>query len=432
MRWRYFLAAFVALTTLGAAQAQTVPGNLQLQRIPNASTLFSFPIGVRAPNDNSGRLFVIEKCGTIRVIKNGALLPTPFLSTTVNGGCSGLGDERGLLGLAFHPNFSTNRKFYISYTRAAGGTPLGSTSDQVVAEYLADASNGDIADATTRREIIAIPDLASNHNGGDIHFGADGFLYYSMGDGGPQNDPNEFAQNIWRRTVSGRSYYLLGKIMRLDIDGTTANASAELCGTVTGQTAQYRIPASNPLVGSTDSCDEIFHRGFRNPWRFSFDLETGEMYIGDVGQNTIEEVDVAPASVPTNFGWKCFEGTNTFFTTGACNPLPANLVGPILQYSHGARCSIVGGYRYRGPIVALRGAYFYGDSCTGEIFIGIQSGANWTSSVWNTVPAESGFPYSLVGFGQSQNGRLFAADAGGKLYEITVPDTESVFANGFE
>jgi glucose/arabinose dehydrogenase len=434
MRLIRSLAALALFAASSLVMAQTIPADLTLVRVPNASTLFSLPVALRAPNDNSGRLFVVEKCGVIKIIKNGALLATPFLTVPVNTGCSTVGDERGLLGLAFHPNFATNKKFYVAYTRS-GGVNLGSVSDQLIAEYQVSAADSDIADASTARPIITIPDLFGNHNGGDIHFGPDGFLYYSMGDGGSANDPNEFAQNLWRKTVNTRSYYLLGKIMRIDINSTTPNASDEMCGTVTGQTAAYSIPPSNPMVGSTQTCDEIYHFGLRNPWRFSFDRLTNEMYIGDVGQGSREEIDVSAPGVTSNFGWKCREGTSTFFSTGSCNPLPANMIEPILEYTHSAgRCSMVGGFRYRGPITLLQGAYFYGDSCTGEIWIGIKSGLTWSSSVWTAVTAEAGFPYSLVAFGESQSGQLYAVDAGGKLLLISSPSNlpNDIFANGFE
>ncbi len=409
------------------ATAQTLPADLTLTAFPAAAATFSSPIGLRHAGDGSGRVFVYEKGGAIKVVKNGAINATPFLTIPVS-----TSSEQGLLGLAFHPNFETNRKFYVSYSRAAGGTPLGASADQVLAEYTVPAATPDVADPASRREIIAIPDLASNHNGGDLHFGPDGFLYYSMGDGGPQQDPNEVAQNLWRRTISAREYYLLGKIMRLDIDGTTSNASAELCGTVTGQTAQYRIPADNPHVNTTSTCDEIFHYGMRNPWRFSFDRRTGEMFVADVGQGTKEEVSIAAPRQASNFGWKCFEGTNTFFTTGLCNPVPTNITQPFTEYLHedaggGFRCSIGGGFSYRGPIAVMQGVYFYNDYCSGEIWWSRRNAGTFTSTVWRD---NNGQP---VGFGEDELGNLYLIDIGGVVSRFTsATDNDFIFGHGAE
>jgi glucose/arabinose dehydrogenase len=424
------VAICLVASALGAplASAQSLPADLTLTQFPNATTTFSFPIGLRHAGDSSGRVFVYEKTGTIKIVKNGVVNATPFISIPVS---APSGSEQGLLGLAFHPDFETNRKFYVAYTRT-GGTPLGASADQVLAEYTVPVATPDVADPASRREILAIPDLASNHNGGDLHFGSDGYLYYSMGDGGPQNDPNEVAQNLWRKTINTREYYLLGKIMRLDIDGTTPNAGAELCATTTGQTAQYRIPADNPMVASSSTCDEIFHYGMRNPWRFSFDRRTGEIFVADVGQGTKEEVSIAGARRASNFGWKCYEGTNTVFTTGLCNPLPTNVTQPFTEYLHadaggGFRCSIGGGYSYRGPIAAMQGAYFYNDYCSGEIWWSRRDGSVFTSAVWRD---NNGAP---VGFGEDELGNLYLIDSGGVISRFTsATDSDFVFGHGAE
>jgi hypothetical protein len=424
----------VALMLLNVANvhAQSIPADLTLSPITVLGTTFSSPIALRNAGDGSGRLFIVEKCGVIKIVKNGAVLATPFLSRAVNASCAAASDERGLLGLAFHPNFESNRKFYIAFTRS--GTPqAGAGSDQVIVEYQASSTNPDVADVSTAREILAIPDIFSNHNGGDIHFGPDGYLYYGMGDGGSGSDPNEFAQNNWRKTVSTKEYYLLGKMLRLDIDGTTSSASAEMCGTVTGQTAQYRIPPGNPYAGSSNTCDEIYHNGLRNPWRFSFDRRTGEMWIADVGQNAVEEVDFLAPNTPSNLGWKCFEGDTSFFSTGLCNPPPSPVTAPVLQYLHsdaggGFRCSISGGYSYRGPINAMQGAYFYADYCSGEVFSSVRSGNTFTSSVWRDT---NGSP---VGFGEDELGNLYLVDvaAGTVLRFSSASDNGNIFGHGFE
>ena len=429
------LASILLLTS--TAFAQTIPADLTLVPVATASS----PVAIRNARDGSNRLFIVEKGGVIKILKNGSVLPTPFLTVPVS-----TSSEQGLLGLAFHPQFASNGKFYVTHTRAAGGAVLGTSADQVLAEYLVGAGTPDVANPASRREILAIPDLAGNHNGGDLHFGPDGYLYYSMGDGGPQNDPNEFAQNVWKKTVNTKEYYLLGKILRIDINNTTParlgpyygdrssapTAQGELCAAQVGA-ANYAVPTDNPFVGSTNTCDEIYHFGLRNPWRFSFDRRTGEMFIADVGQGAFEEVSVAPARTPKNFGWKCFEGFNANFTTGACSPLPPNITAPILDYAHsdaggGFRCSIGGGYRYRGPIAQMHGVYAYNDYCSGEVWLAQRSAAGtWTTAVWQDT---NGSP---VGFGEDEVGNLYLVDINGTISRFSsASDNDFLFGNGAE
>ena len=427
-----------AILLSGAAFAQTIPADLTLVPVATASS----PVAIRNARDGSNRLFIVEKGGVIKILKNGSVLPTPFLTVPVS-----TASEQGLLGLAFHPQFASNGKFYVTHTRAAGGAVLGSSADQVLAEYQIGAGTPDVANPASRREILAIPDLAGNHNGGDLHFGPDGYLYYSMGDGGPQNDPNEFAQNVWKKTVNTKEYYLLGKILRIDINNTTParlgpfygdrssapTAQGELCAAQVGA-ANYAVPTDNPFVASTNTCDEIYHFGMRNPWRFSFDRRTGEMFIGDVGQGAFEEVSVAPARTPRNFGWKCFEGFNANFTTGACSPLPPNITPPILDYAHsdtggGFRCSIGGGYRYRGPIAQMHGVYAYNDYCSGEILLAQKSAAGtWTTAVWRDTDGD------LVGFGEDEIGNLYLIDiVSGVISRFSsASDNDFLFGHGAE
>jgi len=426
-----------ACVLTSAAFAQTIPADLTLVPVATANS----PVAVRNARDGSNRLFIVEKGGVIKILKNGSVLPTPFLTVPVS-----TSSEQGLLGLAFHPQFASNGKFYVSYTRASGGPVLGISADQVLAEYQIGVGTPDVANPASRREILAIPDLASNHNGGDLHFGPDGYLYYSMGDGGPQNDPNEFAQNVWKKTVNTKEYYLLGKILRIDIDNTTPArlgpyygkgtsapaAQGELCAAQVGA-ANYAVPADNPFVASTNTCDEIYHFGMRNPWRFSFDRRTGEMFIADVGQGAFEEVSVAPARTPRNFGWRCFEGFNANSTTGSCNPLPPNITPPILSYAHadaggGFRCSIGGGYRYRGPIAQMQGVYAYNDYCSGEVWLAQKSASGtWSTAVWRDT---NGSP---VGFGEDEVGNLYLIDIGGQISRVSsASDNDFLFGHGFE
>ena len=429
------------------AFAQTIPADLNLVTVATANS----PVAVRNARDGSNRLFIVEKGGVIKILKNGSVLPTPFLTVPVS-----TSSEQGLLGLAFHPQFASNGKFYVTHTRASGGLVLGTTADQVLAEYQIGVGTPDVANPASRREILAIPDLASNHNGGDLNFGPDGYLYYAMGDGGPQNDPNEFAQNVWKKTVNTKEYYLLGKILRIDINSTTParlgpyygennygeknsapsaaapSAQGELCAAQVGP-ANYAVPTDNPYVASSNTCDEIYHYGLRNPWRFSFDRRTGEMFIADVGQNAFEEVDLAPARTPQNFGWKCFEGFAANSTAGACSPLPTNITPPILAYAHadpggGFRCSIGGGYLYRGPIAQMHGVYAYNDYCSGEVWLAQKSAAgSWTTAVWRDT---NGSP---VGFGEDEVGNLYLIDIGGTISRFSsASDNDFLFGHGFE
>lgn len=435
-----FGAVVIALGLASAAPvfAQTVPADLALQTVVAAGTI-SQPIAVRAPADGSGRIFIVSRTGSVRIFRNGALLATPFITVPVS-----TNSEQGLLGLAFHPQFATNGRFYLQLTRPAGGSNLGTFPDQVTVEYTVSSGNPDVADTSTRREILAVADLADNHNGGDIHFGPDGFLYISIGDGGPQNDPNGFAQCLWRKGAdgnpasctpgSGINYALLGKILRIDVDGTTANASAELCGTATGATAQYRIPPNNPQVASNNTCDEIWHYGMRNPFRFSFDRTTGDMLVGDVGQSQWEEVSLIPAaSGPQNLGWRTCEGRQLRGSTSV-NTCNFGLL-PILDYSHaGGRCSITGGFRYRGPITQFNGMIVYADYCSSEIYFGrpdAVSPSGYVASVWArpATPTVS----SPIGFGEDTAGNLYITTQGGSVLRFVSPTGNDIlFANGFE
>jgi glucose/arabinose dehydrogenase len=421
------------------AFAQTTPPDLALQSIGLSGV--AQPIAIRSPNDGSGRTFIVSRTGSVFIYRNGALVTTPFITVAVSSG-----GEQGLLGMAFHPNFASNGKFYLQLTRPAGGQNIGTFPDQITVEYTV-GPNPDVADPATRREIIAIGDLANNHNGGDIHFGPDGFLYISSGDGGPQNDPNGFAQCLWRKGAdgnvgsctpgSGVNYALLGKILRIDVDGTTPNAPAEMCGVATGQTANYRIPASNPHVGTTSTCDEIWHYGMRNPFRFSFDRSNGDMYVGDVGQGLWEEVSRIPAAAgPQNLGWRTCEGRQLrgSTTVDSCNFGTL----PILDYAHTAgRCSITGGYIYRGPIAEFRGTIVYADYCTSEVFFGrpnASAPSGYSAVRWETSGGAAILvPSNPIGFGEDADGNLYVAGQGGQVYRFVSPaGNENLFANGFE
>ena len=309
-----------------------------IQLVPVVTTGLSSPLLVTNAHDGSNRLFIVQRGGIIRVLQPSSSTPTTFLNITssvLSGG------ERGLLGLAFHPQYETNRRFFVNYTRQTDGALQ-------VAEYHASAGDPNVAD-TAETIILTIPHSDNdNHNGGMIEFGEDGFLYIGTGDGGSSNDPPGNGQNI---------NALLGKILRIDIDNPDGGLN-------------YSSPSSNPFFGPTSGRDEIYAYGQRNPWRFSFDRGTQQLIVGDVGQGAREEISVITSG--GNYGWRIMEGSicNPFFNGGVCTP-PAAHIPPISEYSHsGGRCSITGGYVYRGVRSSLpTGAYVFADFCTGEIFL---------------------------------------------------------------
>ena len=349
------------------------------------ATGFTRPVVVTNAGDS--RLFVVEKTGFIRVVQSdGTVLGTPFLDihTLVSGG-----NEQGLLGLAFHPDYGSNGFFYIDYTDTNGDT-------QVVRYTV--SGNPNVANAGSNTPVLSVAQPFENHNGGDLHFGPDGFLYISLGDGGSGCDPGDEAQD-------GTS--LLGKLLRIDVDSGSP----------------YAIPPSNPYAGMDGIADEIWALGLRNPWRFSFDRSTGDLWIGDVGQNAHEEVDLqaAASSGGQNYGWDCREG---FFdanaasgctTTATCMPLSL-FTEPIHDYDHGSGCSITGGFRYRGSAhPALAGIYIFSDYCDGEIRGLTTSDGGMTWDEQSLRPSDSLFPTT---FGEDANGEMYVASDGGTVYRI--------------
>ncbi|MBV8547013.1 MAG: PQQ-dependent sugar dehydrogenase [Acidobacteria bacterium] len=325
------------------------------------------------------RLFITEQTGTIRIYDALGLRATPFLdirSIVLSGG------ERGLLSVAFHPQYRDNGLFFVYYTNRNG--------DNNVARYKV-TSDPDRADPASGTILLTIPHPTfANHNGGQLQFGPDGFLYIGTGDGGSGGDPNNNAQNLNQ---------LLGKILRIDVD----------------HGLPYTIPPSNPFATRPGARGEIWAYGVRNPWRFSFDRVTGDLWIGDVGQDAFEEVDFQPATSigGENYGWRKMEGQHCYNPSSNC--VDPGVVFPLLEYSHaGGACSISGGYRYRGTqIASLKGAYLYGDYCTGTIFKGTQFGTNWSPS---TLLATT---LRISAFGEDLSGELYVMDvARGIVYKI--------------
>lgn len=354
----------------------------------------SRPVFVTAPPGDMERIFIVEQRsgsnGRIRIIKNGQLLSTPFLSITVS-----TGSEQGLLGLAFHPDYANNGYFYVNYTRTDGNT--------VIARYTV-SSNPDIADVNSAQTVLVISQPFSNHNGGYIAFGPlDGYLYINSGDGGSANDPQGHGQNI---------NSLLGKILRLDINGDDFPADPN---------RNYAIPPTNPFVGVAGA-DEIWAYGLRNPWRADFDDLTGDFYIGDVGQNNWEEIDFQPGNSPggENYGWRCMEGNHCTGLSGCtCND-PA-LTDPIYEYSHDMGCSVTGGVVYRGSAIpGLSGTYFFSDFCTADIYSFRYDGSNITEFTDRTTqldPSDSNID-AVSSFGEDAAGEIYICDLNGEVFKI--------------
>ncbi|HTP99986.1 MAG TPA: choice-of-anchor D domain-containing protein [Casimicrobiaceae bacterium] len=346
------------------------------------------PVDIVNAHDGSGRLFLVQQTGQIRVVKNGALLATPFIDLT---GVTTASGEQGLLGLVFHPQFATNRQFFVNYTRTSDGAT-------VVARYTVPTVGSDTADPTSAQVLLVIAQPYTNHNGGSVRFGADGYLYIGMGDGGSGNDPQGRAQD---KTT------LLGKILRIDVD----------------HGSPYAIPAGNPYANGVGGLPEIFAIGLRNPWRFSFDRNTGDFWIGDVGQDAVEEIDLLPAGTGAgaNLGWRVMEGNQC---TGLSGPVACNdpsLTMPVITYTHSFGCSVTGGYLYRGAQVpSLAGKYVYGDFCSGILWAATKVGSTWT-------PAQLGdTAFQITAFGEDEAGELYFTDyATGDIYKFadTTPPT---------
>jgi len=399
---RLWLIVLISLSTPVFAQDL---GSLTLKEFV---TGLSQPVGVVNAGDGSDRLFILEQTGLIKVVKNGVINATPFLN--LSGVIDHLQSEQGLLGLAFHPDYVNNGYFYVNYTRNPGLGDDPSFDLTTIARYQVSGVNPDVADPAETK-VLEITQDAGNHNGGDLHFGPDGFLYIGMGDGGGSNNVYGHAQDLLS---------LKGKMLRIDVDGTPVEGDV-LCGLV----QNYGIPASNPYA-ETAGCDEIWSYGLRNPWRFSFDRGTGEMYIGDVGQGSWEEIDLEPAATGgRNYGWSCREGKHNFRDHVCIGVSPTD---PIIEYSHSPHCSVTGGFVYRGPMALFNGYYFYGDYCSSVVWLAIEGDSGWASTEW---PLAALTLNSISSFGEDEKGNLYIADRNdGKVYRIVM--TSLIFADSFE
>lgn len=337
---------------------------------------FEQPLYATHSGDGSGRLFVVEQTGAVRIVAGGRVQAETFLNLSDR---VVVGSEQGLLGLAFHPSYEDNGRLFVNYTDLDG--------DTVVAEY---AAQGGRADSSSERVLLTIEQPFSNHNGGALAFGPDGYLYIATGDGGSAGDPLDNGQSLGT---------LLGKLLRIDVDAATGDLP-------------YGIPNDNPFAGRDGARPEIWAYGLRNPWRFSFDAATDELWIGDVGQSELEEIDHAGGGRGVNFGWNVMEGNACFEPASGCDRSELEL--PVAQYSHDLGCSVTGGYVYRGRAQrALRGVYLFSDYCSGTIWglDAAQPGAGVVRLI------ESG--RAVSSFGVDEAGELYLTDLGsGTLFRI--------------
>ena len=356
-----------------------VPEGTEPVALQTVATGLNFPLDLTAP-DGDTRLFIVEKGGTIRIVKDGSLLPSPFLDIS---GQVSTGREQGLLGLAFHPEYAANGRFVVHYTDAAGDTQ--------VSEFRV-SGDPDVADPASRASILEVDQPFANHNGGQVLFGPDGYLYIMLGDGGAAGDPGGRGQSLGD---------LFGSILRVEpLDG-----------------GGYAVPPDNPFVSTGGARPEIWSYGLRNPWRVAFDPATGDLYIADVGEQRWEEVDVSASAAGAgrglNFGWSIMEGPECF-RESSCDQ--AGLELPVLSYNRDAGCSITGGFVYRGAAIpALQGHYFYADFCEGWVrSFRLENGSAVDQLQWPTLSPGDNVP----SFGRDATGELYVMSTAGVVFKI--------------
>lgn len=373
--------------------------NLTAQEIGiiNFGPVYDRPVNIKHAGDS--RLFVVEQDGYIQILNSdGTGNSTPFLNIDARVINSSAGDERGLLGLAFHPNYATNGYFYVNY--------INLSNDTVISRFSRSTGDANLADPSSELILLTINQPANNHNGGDMAFGPDNYLYISSGDGGGSGDPVNYAQSLTT---------LLGKLLRIDVDNTSGGNN-------------YAIPSTNPFVGNSNAEDEIWAYGLRNPWKFSFDRDTDDLWIADVGQTQYEEINkVSSTDAGLNYGWRCYEGNNVFNNDNC--PNSNTLTFPVGEYSHNNsgnfKCSITGGYCYRGSMFPnFQGRYFFADYCSNEIGFITQNGANWDMTL--STPFSNNF---WTAFAEDNTGELYIAGlSSGQVYKIIDNTTLSLEA----
>lgn len=362
-------------------------GDVPTLRLVEVATGFARPLFVTFAPGDSARLFVVEQDGNIRVIEDGSVLEEPFLDLTANVEIEG--NEQGLLGLAFHPDYADNGRFYVNYT-ANASVPDATLNATIVAEYTV-SDDPNVAEPDSERRLLTQDQPARNHNGGMLAFGPDGYLYIGLGDGGSGNDPNDHGQNLSS---------LLGKMLRVDVDASDAG--------------EYGIPAGNM---QSPAAPEIFHYGLRNPWRYSFDGCRGDLYLGDVGQNDWEELNVVPHGVAhLNFGWRVCEGLHVRGGSAACEN--DEFTAPVVDYGRAVGTSITGGYVYRGSLVpGLRGTYFYADYASQAFFAFQYVNGELTNAreLTEDLAASGG---GVTSFGQDYAGEVYVVRRSGVIQRI--------------
>jgi glucose/arabinose dehydrogenase len=354
---------------------------------------FSRPVDLQSARDGSGRLFVVEQAGVIRVFDNVSNVSEASDFLDIRSRIDDSGNEEGLLGLAFHPDYESNGFFFVNYTAA-------NPDRTVVSRFSVSSLDADVADPSSERVLLTVPQPYSNHNGGQLQFGPDGMLYVALGDGGSGGDPMGNGQD---RTT------LLGSILRIDVNSPSGGAN-------------YGIPPDNPFVGNEEGWrEEIFAYGLRNPWRFSFDSETGELWAGDVGQNAFEEVDIIESG--GNYGWKIMEAYSCY-NAATCDQSGLEL--PAHAYPHeGGNNSITGGYVYRGSTIpSLSGRYVYGDFVSGRIWALTRTQSGYT----NDLLVDTSF--GLSSFGVDENNELLVCGFDGRIHRITYASTSIEGSSG--
>ncbi|MDX1995463.1 MAG: PQQ-dependent sugar dehydrogenase [bacterium] len=374
-------------STAPTANTITPPDPTLVQWSEFLTDEFDNPLYITNAGDGSNRLFVVEQTGYIFVVQDGEILFDPFLDVSMlltpdvfQGGYT----ERGLIGLAFHPNYEENGTFYIHY--------INQDEHAIVARYRVSADDPNVADPNSAVILIDEQDPFSNHNGGQLAFGPDGYLYIGIGDGGDLGDPLGYAQNPG---------VVFGKILRIDVDSGDP----------------YAIPETNPFVDNADYRPEIWAMGLRNPWRFSFDALTNDLYIGDVGESTWEEINVQPADFAggANYGWNAFEANVPFDLD---TPVPRGMILPVATYSHDEGCAVTAGHVYRGEALpALQGVFFYGDYCNGRVWTTYRGeDGTWNTSLFMETERQ------ISSFGVDEAGELYLVDYKGSILKLTAAE----------
>ena len=389
MSWaqRTFLLSSIALACVlqacGSSKSTSPPpgggGSPPTLALTPVVSGLSSPVDLQFPTDGSGRMFVVQQQGSIRIVANGSLVSTPFLDITAKVSSGG---EMGLLGLAFPPQFTQNHLFYVHYDRT-----IGAQIQSVIAEYHVSAGDANVADPASERILLTVDQPFSNHKGGQMVFGPDGFLYIGFGDGGSGGDPMGNGQNLQT---------LLGKMLRIDVNSQSGGK-------------QYAIPPTNPFAGG-GGLPEIFAYGLRNPWRFSFERGGSRFFVGDVGQDKYEEIDILESG--KNYGWNVMEGMHCFNPASGCNM--SGLTMPIAEYSHSEGEAVMGGFVYRGSAIpSLAGAYVFGDYISGTMWELVEAPAGtWT----RTTLLSTGL--NMSSFGQDAAGEIYVVDYGGNVLKL--------------